>query len=309
MGKHSDNTEELFIAAIASNAKAIAEKITELNAPNSQGSKIIPPTTRILTDELEKWKTTVTSAPTVEAIKIKTAYFQPGDELTHKLLTEMMKYDKHGPLDLILYGDGHEEIRKWARNRIREMPLSRLENRLTQFFSWDLMTAPSVSALLTPFELQKIAQDLVHAIDELPSQDSAYLDKSEKISPQDAYRSVRQLITDLGEAIVRCTSRQTFLSTSLFLFWACDELSRLLAGNNEPHNDYLMKNSSKLLSHYLTTYVLIEKQIIMEQQLQPNLAHSIKYLPSRSLFSQSGNSQCARIAANQSQVQTSSGYQ
>lgn len=300
MGKHSDNTEELFIAAILSNAKAIAEKITELNAPNSQGSKIIPPTTRILTDELEKWKTTVTSAPTVEAIKIKTAYFQPGAELTHKLLAEMMKYDKHGPLDLILYGNGHEEIRKWARNRIREMPLSRLENRLTQFFSWDLMTAPSVSALLTPFDLQKIAQDLVHAIDELPSQNSAYLDKSEKISPQDAYRSVRQLITDLGEAIVRCTSRQTFLSTSLFLFWACDELSRLLAGNNEQPNNFLIKNSSSLLSHYLTTYVLIEKQIIMEQQLQPNLTQSIQYLPSMSLFSQSGSSQRTKNSRDQS---------
>lgn len=233
MGKHSENTEKHFIAAILATTKVIAEKIIELSAPNIPGTKIIPLPTRILSEELEKWKTTVTSAPTVEEIKIKSAYFQLGAELTPELLTEMMKYDKHGPLDLILYGDGHEEIRKWARNRIREMPMSRLENRVQQIFSWDLITAPSVSALLSPLVLQKIAKDLVCFIDGLPTQNKAYLDKSEKITSEVAYRSLRQLIDDLGEAIVRCTSRQVFLSTSLFLFWANDELSRLLGGTEE----------------------------------------------------------------------------
>jgi hypothetical protein len=288
MGKHSDNTEEQFIAAILATTKVIAEKIIELSAPDIPGTKIIPLPTRILIDELEKWKTTVTSAPTVEEIKIKNAYFQLGTELTHELLTEMMKYDKHGPLDLILYGDGHEEIRKWARNRIREMPLSRLENRVQQIFSWDLITAPSVSTLRSPLVLQKIAKDLVCFIDRLPTRDKAYLDKSEKITSEDAYRSLRQLIGDLAEAIVRCTSRQVFLSTSLFLFWANDELSRLLVGTEEQPPSYLMKNSNLLLSHYLTTYVLIEKQILMEQKQQTSLDLSKKNLSSLSLFTPAG---------------------
>ena len=275
MGKHSDNTEEQFIAAILATTQIIGEKIIELNASHMQGSKVTPPTTRILTKELEKWKTTVTSAPTVEEIKNKNAYFQLGAELSQELITEMMKYDKHGPLDLILYGDGHEEIRKWARNRIREMPLNRLENRLQQFFSWGLMTTPNISSFLSPLALQKIAKDLVFFIQRLPPQQKAHLDKNEKISSQDAYRSLRQLIEDLGEAIVRCTSRQTFLSTSLFLFWANDELARLLVGSVEKAPSHLMSNSKILLSHYLTTYVLIEKQIVLERNLPARLDYGL----------------------------------
>ena len=263
MGKHSDNTEDKFINAVLDNIKAIGEKIENINLSNGN-TKIIPFSARILDkDELKKWKSAVTSAPTVEEIKIKNGFFKMGDILSHELLTEMIRYDKHGPLDLILYSDGHEEIRKWARNRIREMPTARLENRLEKFLEWNLTTELQASNLLTLDELRKISNELIKLIDETPIEikENSYLDSNEKISRIDAYRSVRQLIDDLGEAITRCASRQAFLSTSLFLFWASDELSRLLAGPNDKPDQHLTDISGKLLSNYITTYVLIEKQI------------------------------------------------
>lgn len=266
MGKHCENTEDRFINAILANVKIIADKIEDINS-NNASTKIVTFSTRVLdNNELKKWKAAVTAAPTVEAIKIKQDFFQLGDSISHNLLVEMVRYDKHGPLDLILYSDGHEEIRKWARNRIREMPIKRLEDRLKKFAEWDLITDLNASDLLTPLKLKNIADELIKFMDQLSTKtkENTKLDNQEKISPIDAYRSVRQLIDDLGEAILRCSSRQTFLSTSLFLFWASDELSRLLTGHDEKPAPSLLDLSRKLFANYIATYILITKQIKQE---------------------------------------------
>jgi len=264
MGKHSNNTEQIFIEALLKNIAEIAEKLNELRLENTQGAQVVPYVSRVLTEEeLLKWQQAVTSAPTVEMIKINKAYFKLNTLLTHEVLSEMHKYDKHGPLDLILYEDGHEEIRKWARNKIREMPFAKLEARLETLAKWKILTKPSRESLLSLKELQKIANHLIHYIDALPgiAKQQAHLEPQEKISSEDAYRSVRQLIDDLGEAIVRCTSRQTFLSTSLFLFWACDELARLQVGSQAKPDSELLAISSQLMANYLATAILIERQI------------------------------------------------
>jgi hypothetical protein len=269
MGKHSDNSEEKFINALLDATPDLANKMNEIMG-QTEGAKLVPYSARTLSEsELETWKKTVTSAPTVEAIKIREQFFKVGDTLTLELMAKMIKFDKHGPLDLILYGDGHEEIRKWARNRIREMPASRLEERIQKFAAWDLLQAPSVESVMTLDALKKTADSLGEYIDKLEPEIklNAYLDPKEKISQRDAFRSMRQLIDDLGEAIVRCTSRQTFLSTSLFLCWASDELGRLVYGPDKKPDAALMAITSKLLDNYVSTYVVIEKQIRAEAKL------------------------------------------
>jgi len=270
MGKHTHNTEKSFIDAILLTSKLIAEKIDEINsAPlDNVHTQIVPFTTRNLDEkELQKWKNTVTSAPTVETIKIERAYFNIGDNLSKPLLIEMMKYDKHGPLDLILYGDGHEEIRKWARNRIREMPIPRLENRVNKLIEYGLIHQPDKKDLLTPAELKKVTDKLIKYIDDNDKKIEIHLDAQEKIPPHDALRSIRQLLEDLGEAILRCASRQTFLSTSLFILWACDELGCLIAGKEKKPPQEILDSTNLLLANYISTYVLIEKQIKMEKTL------------------------------------------
>jgi len=270
------NTDDNFISAVVANTEVIANKIEALSRPdansaNQNPTRVVPFNERLLSEkELEVWKKTVTAAPTVSEIKQKEAYFHLGDTQSHELTTTMMMYDKHGPLDVILYGDGREEIRKWARNRIREMPQIRLENRLEIFERSKLTQQPSPSQLMTPQALHQTSLELIAYMDSNKDKLSknGFLDKGEKITSEIAFRSIRQVIADLGEAVLRCASPQTFLSTSLFILWACDELTRFSVGNDKLIAEEPFKAwTQKLLSNYFSTYVLVEKQIEFKKQL------------------------------------------
>lgn len=277
MGHSNAINEESFLSALMEHSHAIADKLKQISSSKSGDTAILSYEQRKLsTEELLKWKAIATDAPTVERIKIRSGFVRLKAPLSQNILLEMMKYDKHGPLDLILYEDGHEEIRKWARNRIREMPLSRLESRIQKFDEWDLFRAPQCSDLLQPKSLKDISLQLILLINNLSVEKrmNGYLGSQEKIASQDAFRSVKQLIADLGEAIERCTSRQTFLSTSLFLFLACDELHRLLIGEEGQPLPELLKWSSDLAANYLTTYILIEKQIALTHQKESQVKAS-----------------------------------
>jgi hypothetical protein len=263
MGSHRDNTEEKFIAAIVKESSVIAEKLQSILS-GQKGAEVLAYSEKVLEpDQFEQWKKSVTSSPTVADIKKSTAYFKLDEELTSELLIKMMSFDKHGPINPILYADGHEEVRKWARNRIREMSPTKLQAGVKYFEKQELFAEPNIERFLSLGQLKIIAQQLVDVINSLPklAMEAAALDPNEKISKPDAFRSLKQLCSDLGEAIVRCSSRDAFLSTSLFLFWACDELKNLIGF------DSINALHKTLLAHYITTYVLIEKQIKKEEQL------------------------------------------
>lgn len=263
MGKHSDNTEDSFIKALLNHCDSISLKLDEIGSAKT-GSRLVSFPERVLDqNELKQWKAAVTAAPTVEDIKIKHAFFHLGEALTHDVLLNMMRYDKHGPLDLILYSDGHEEIRKWARNRIREMPLEKLTSCIDKILSSDSLSQPNTENLLSTSTLYEISVQLIAMMDELTSDEknSLRLGTQEKIRPMDAFRSLRQLINDLGEAVVRCSSRQSFLSTCLFLFFACDELSLLIEKPSITTDSRYRDLWGQLLQNYLATYILVSKQI------------------------------------------------
>jgi hypothetical protein len=269
-GSHGKNTDDEFIMALVGKANKISEKMTDIE--NKEGvTKIVELEQIQLSDEeLEKWKATTTRAPTVEEKKQGEGFFPLEESLTFDgfihLLTDdkhMMAFDKHGPLDLILYSDNHEEPRKWARNRIREMPIHVLKER---FKEWEnSVIQPETQHLLTTKELKKISDQLVSFIENLNEEQrkKGFIDEDEKITSEFAYKSVRQLINDLGETITRCASRQAFLSTSLFLFLACDELYRLHGEKNQELKEF----GKNLLSNYIATNIVIEKQITIEKKL------------------------------------------
>jgi hypothetical protein len=277
-------TYDSFLNALMAHAENIAEKLDQIAEHQPGKTETLSYEQRKLgSEELAKWKKIATDAPTVEAIKMQSGVIQLKGMLTQDILLEMIKYDKHGPLDLILYEDGHEEIRKWARNRIREMPLSRLSDRIKTWDHWELFGTPLKSDLLQPGALSNIATQLIQWIDKLSVDEKAngFLGPQEKIASQDAFRSLRQLIADLGEAIERCASRQTFLSTSLFLFMACDELHYLLIGAEGQPLQELTKLSKDLAANYLASYILIEKQISLEQR---NVTQTKAHAPYRYQF-------------------------
>lgn len=278
-GKYQGEITEMgFMAAIAANIDAIATMINDVVEPTKIADQItiIEQHKKTLSpQELEKWMNVATDAPTVEQIKIQKKLCPLGAELSEQQLSSviinMMKFDKHGPLDLKLYGDGHEEIRKWARNRAREMPPKKLEERYTNLCAKALSIQPSIEDLASVENLKLTMHRLIQMVDDLTEiqKQNAKLDASEKISSIDVFRSIRQLFVDLGDAIIRCDSRQAYLSTSLFIFLACDEFARL---QYHPSEELEVLRIS-LLRNYIATAILIEKHIQLEQKQTLKLQH------------------------------------
>ncbi len=274
-GYQCKETESNFINALVEQSRKIAGKLFELK-DEACSAEIVPQQVKELSkSEMEQWMELSTSAPTVENVKMTAGdYLQLGVTLPEKefcsLLVKMMMYDKHGPLDLILYSDNHEEIRKWARNRIREMRIDRLVERLKLRVSD--VEQPGMDKLLTPQQLKDTSNKLINLLDAIPTEimNKINLDKDETISGTDAYRSLRQLINDLGESVMRCVSRQGFLSTSLFLFWTCDELSKFQGGQSAE----LQQIGQKLLNHYLSMAIVITLKFALDK----NLCTSVKAL-------------------------------
>lgn len=265
-GFQDAGSDAAFSQVLADHAIEIGDKVQEVFDSRKPATLIDAQAKTLALEDMQDWYRIATGAPTVETIKQQEGYFPLGDELDQAqfmqlLGDEMMRHDKHGPIDMILYADGHEEPRKWARNRIREMREDTLRERIGEWA--DEIRQPSSDDLLTLDQLQEVTQYLAGVAQAVSPTERAngQLDAIERISPQEAYRSVEQLIIDLGENLTRADDRQTYLSAALFQFWACDELNRL-QGNDNPD---LKMIGGYLLRNYIATAVLVEKQITSEK--------------------------------------------
>jgi hypothetical protein len=261
-GIHNGDPDAEFTEMLTRYASEIAEKVDEVFEAN----QVIYADERALTlDGMKAWYKAATEAPTVEEIKREAAYFPLGTELGREdfmgfLASDMMRHDKHASIYMILYPDGHEAVRKWARNANREMRMDVLQPRLQEW--QDEIKQPAVEDLLSQEQFKAITERLLHnAASVTPEmRRRGHLDEGERISPTEAYQSVEQLIADLAENFSRADSRQTYLTLSLFQFWACDMLNRL-KGNNDAE---LREVGGQLLRNYITAAVLVEKQIANE---------------------------------------------
>ncbi|QVL55196.1 MAG: hypothetical protein KFB95_07745 [Simkaniaceae bacterium] len=264
LGANGGDSNEEFLAALTSESDQIRSLLGHLEEDEAVQEVIRPEARELSADRIGQWMHTSTEAPTVEALKIKEHFVPLHAELSESefvaLVEKMMIFDKHGPLDLILFSDSHEEIRKWARNQIREINIGEMRQRVEGDWAGHL-EQPAEENILSTVELDSLAQELAaiaqrHREAETP----IHLREREKISRDDAYRSVHQLMLDLGESITRCEDRQAFLSTSLFLFLAADTLMRF----QDPRDREIEMIGKRLLNHYVSTGILIEKQIETE---------------------------------------------
>lgn len=259
-GFQGKTTEKAFLQSLSKESLGIADKMSNLLDQKS-ASTLIEPTEKTMDEkEIDLWKEIVTEAPSIEEIKLIKQKFEIGalhfKDLMAMIINQLMYFDKHGPLDLILYHDSHEETRKWARNRIREMKLSHLQKRLS---SWsEEIKDPQRSDILTIEEIDQTVSELNQIVRQLSQNqiENGELHPYEKISSENAFISIDQLLKDLAEAIKRCDSFQNFLSTSLFIFWATDELHRLLGGQHQ----VIQTHGGKLLRHYLATAIVERKR-------------------------------------------------
>jgi hypothetical protein len=256
-GDNDGQAREEFIEALSSEASEIATLIVQLSdttAKNGGVQKVALHELRLSAKEVEIWKEAITKAPTLEKLKIQKYEFPKSSQIAFsdfvKLIENWMSFDKHSPLDLILYCDNHEEIRKWARKRIREMDAKQLSSRLKVWIQQ--IPQPNINHILSPREMCEISLQLVEIISRSQIGNHVLLDKNEQIDFQKARQSIIQLLNDLAEAIIRCENRQIFLATSLFVFWSCD-----LACEIQNQKTSIFRSiGSKLLSHYIVCAIL-----------------------------------------------------
>jgi hypothetical protein len=259
LGQHGAGSEAVFLRALAEKSEMIADLFEAIDRGTTEEVKTED---RVLHDT-ESWISASTDAPTVEEKKAAEGISFPlGEEISLDdfigIVIRHMLFDKHGPLDLILYPDAHEEIRKWARNQIREKNPALLAEQMNSTWKESLVQ-PSEASLLSPVQLKEIAEAL--AVEAQRRLDrgvgEAVFSEGEKISPTNAYRSIKQLLIDLGESITRCEDRTAFLSTSLFLFWTADSLMRL----EKEHDPAIKAIGEQLLANYVSTGILVDQQI------------------------------------------------
>ncbi|KAJ6572473.1 hypothetical protein DFH09DRAFT_982198 [Mycena vulgaris] len=260
IGFQDASTADTFLDVLAAHAAPIAAVLLELGSPDCASTLVDTKKITLEGVSLANWRAAVTMAPSVDDIKAKLgvhlSHPEPlsGDALLSRLC-QAMSYDKHGLLDLILYGDGHEEVRKWARNRIREMRAEVIAQRIAGWMPE--MVQPIAEHLLTPSTLQDMAGTLATlAI----TPDAADAVSAHELTGQIQRKSIRQLVIDLGEALVRCETMATFVSTSLFFFWAADDMAQLLSS---PATIEAHAIARSLLRNYVASALLGEGRVLV----------------------------------------------
>jgi len=278
--RQEQSSGDLFISVLTSQSNSIAHAIEQISEPVLDGAKLVDQQTKQLSDrQVKTWKEAVLNSPEIEEIKFSSQSNLFGDELNidefvRFVVEEMMFYDKHGPLDLILYANAREEIRKWSRNRIREMRLTHLKQRLSKWASE--LVQPKISHILSPPDLVRCSKTILRWCREASKQDysSVNLDFNEQITCSEAVASLSQLVSDLSESILRCYSFQNYVSTSLFLFWACDECIRLISSNDLD----LVDNGGTLLRSYIASS-LVHQQLYKFEKSSRNLTPTATLYP------------------------------
>ena len=183
-GYQDENSKNMFMKALLGSIDEITGKLNEIANPNSPTVTLKIEEKKMDSEQLAQWRAVATDAPTIEELKKRDQRFPLGDisqpDLIQLLSNSLMFYDKHGPLDLILYYDSHEESRKWARNRIREMHLKDLQARLALWTSE--IRNPALNDLLTPQQIIEISSKLLERINILSDEEKAqgHLDPYEK---------------------------------------------------------------------------------------------------------------------------------
>ena len=257
LGYHGKDSQDLFINAITNEALSISTILQKLINKNENTIFIDPLKLQLKSESFEKWNSYVTNGPTLEQIKYEKFGFPIGKQINRdeffELIKERMLYDKYGQCVLRSFSDNHEEIRKWVRIEIREMNAIVLEEKLR---NWkEQIEEPTVDHLLSPSQIKSIANVVENFIIQ-------ELIPKEEISKYDKLKSIAHMFNDLADVVVRCESKEIFLTTCYFMFWTYDFLKRLHQENL--HKLELIGHS--LFMNYVSTGILFELQFRNENK-------------------------------------------
>ncbi|KAI9742903.1 MAG: hypothetical protein M1818_003632 [Claussenomyces sp. TS43310] len=261
LGYQNGTQVQTFCSLLAFDAPNIESTINDILNENLESILVDTAPLTLSGDRLISWKESVINAPFTTSIKLEAQHFlhyaeeSISQELLIKKLTAAMDYDKHCLLDLIIYQDGHEEVRKRARKQVWTMGTEEIAQRLAPWLPALVGYKFSTADIQQPQNLRSKANVVSILIqDSFPEINftSREYGKTEDLE----IVSARQLIIDLGESITRYERIETYITTNLFLFWAVNQvLSRL---------DWAVRQevigiSAVFLRTYVASVLLVEK--------------------------------------------------
>ena len=256
IGYRGEDYTSIFISLLTDQAKQIEAKIEEIYDSITESCIIDFRELSLKPDQIVRWRKDVVEAPYASSIKYAREIYHLTDKVINNagsidILASVMIYDMHGLLQLILYEDGHEEIRKPMRKKIGEASQAFLVARLTSWMPV-LKHEFSVKDLPSP----QILRNMMEVTEDVAREELAglYLEPNRKLLYTDLV-SLTQLLHDLGEAITRCELTETYVSTSLYMFWAVDQLiENFKLGRKE----VLHEVGVSLLRNYVASVLLLE---------------------------------------------------
>ncbi|KAF2421218.1 hypothetical protein EJ08DRAFT_690231 [Tothia fuscella] len=233
VGHQDEHSNDEMLDLLQTDSHHIESKLHELFHP-SHPSKILDIGPLALEgDRLARWRKAVVDAASPLTHKYKNNLrlsgidFNDLDALTGQLAA-IMDYDKHCNLQMILYEDGRGEILKPGRKLIGEMKKEAIQAGLAAWVHELRAGSFSAHDLVQPKTLGKI------------------------------FMSLRRLMMDTGEAIVRCEGIEAFIATSLFLFLTSQEIYAHLC-----ESDKIAVRSIVVvfLRNYVATVLLVETMV------------------------------------------------
>ncbi|KAF1994327.1 hypothetical protein P154DRAFT_527122 [Amniculicola lignicola CBS 123094] len=228
MGHLDGTNSEHFCTVLGREAPSIETKMSEI-LDTMHHSKLVDFSTLSLKGaKFERWRETTLHAPSATRLKLDNGLSLCHDSSTisrSRLIEKLvgaMAYDKHGLLDLILYEDGHEEIRKPARKGIFTMPQERITEIVTGWLPALEGYSFHLDDVVAPAQLQTQAREFANLLrTSFPTVDFRVEGNSKD---ERRLSSTHQLVVDLAESITRSEKAETYITTNLFLFLACSQL-------------------------------------------------------------------------------------
>lgn len=266
VGHQDENSNDELLDLLSNESSRIEDKLNQLLQP-SHPSKLIDIGPLALKGErLIQWRNAIVSAPSPVVhkynnnLRLSDADFSNLNALTERLAA-IMDYDKHCNLQMILYKDGREEIRKPGRKIIGEM---KKDNIIARLKPWtpELCPGPfSAHDLVDPKTL-RIFCDAVAALAKHLAQDpntEGEGNEPERMTGQrKMFMSLSRLMMDLGEAIMRCEGVEAFLATTLFLFLTSEEIYSHLDESDKRAIRFMLVI---FLRNYVAAVLLVEATV------------------------------------------------
>ncbi|MEK9728064.1 MAG: hypothetical protein VW397_08180 [Candidatus Margulisiibacteriota bacterium] len=260
-GKSSLNTtDKFFDHYLVKSSGAISTMLDGIAKSEKSGPKVLNPEHKKMSKEkFLNWIQTATSAPKMQEIKksklqgvMKRLVSKVSPEEAKRDISDVIMYDKHGPLDLILYHDSHEEVRKWARNKIREMSHDDIKSNISNYLISIIKKPVDSSDMLDKENMGKLCDNLIEIISSL-GEDDIVIAANENMTTKEALKSMVQLSVDLKEAIHRCYDNLNYVSTAYFIFAVAQQIKQMMSFTQMDVPRFIKLNtlSDKLFRNYL----------------------------------------------------------